>query len=90
MEAQFAHRGYDELAASVRRIQESERAKLHATMQLHALRKAESFGTFSWLEDKSALICGPSATAIGLLLPPLAHESCEVLLLPLPSLLVAM
>ena len=54
-EAQLHKRGEQRLAASVRQIQQHERRKLQATMQLQALRKAEAFEILPWQHDGATI-----------------------------------
>lgn len=54
-EAELRKCSEHDLAATIRRIQELERQKLQATVQLQALRKAEAFQIFPWQHDGAAI-----------------------------------
>jgi hypothetical protein len=70
IETDLAVLGHLELVACVRRIQEGERDKLRATMQLHALRKAEAFKSFSWQHLLGAFVSAPLDECPGVLSVP--------------------
>ena len=54
-----------QLSQQVRCIQECERSKLHATMALHALRRAEAFSAFSWQHPDAAPLASANAHTPG-------------------------